>query len=182
MIKNIIVNLPVGGADAATTGYAISVASAFGAHLAGVAFAYKPVLPGTIFGSVRSTLIDAALAECVKSAKDAAAGFDQAARGAGLAVESRILEMTAVDAAQQFSRLARCFDLSIIGQSKQGKLAPEELIVEAALFGSGRPVLVVPYIQRQPLKLDRVLVCWDGSRNAARATLFSARDSNHCTT
>src|SRR5215210_4138215 len=34
---------------------------------------------------------------------------------------------------------------------------------------SGRPVLVVPYIQSTGLKLDRVLVCWDGSRNAARA-------------
>src|SRR5262249_32763384 len=34
---------------------------------------------------------------------------------------------------------------------------------------SGRPVLVVPYIQKGPLKLDRVLVAWDGSRNAARA-------------
>ncbi|HKN09659.1 MAG TPA: universal stress protein, partial [Pseudomonadota bacterium] len=34
---------------------------------------------------------------------------------------------------------------------------------------SGRPVLIVPYIQTAPLSLDRVLVCWDGSRSAARA-------------
>ena len=44
------------------------------------------------------------------------------------------------------------------------------MFVEAALFGSGRPVLIVPYIQQAGLKLDRVLVCWDGSRTAARAT------------
>jgi nucleotide-binding universal stress UspA family protein len=37
------------------------------------------------------------------------------------------------------------------------------------LVGSGRPVLVVPYIHNKPLKLDRVMVCWDGGRNAARA-------------
>jgi len=43
------------------------------------------------------------------------------------------------------------------------------LIVEGALFGSGRPVVVVPYILKAPLKLDRVMVCWDASRNAARA-------------
>jgi nucleotide-binding universal stress UspA family protein len=30
-------------------------------------------------------------------------------------------------------------------------------------------VLVVPYIQAEGLKLDHVMVCWDGSRNAARA-------------
>jgi nucleotide-binding universal stress UspA family protein len=43
------------------------------------------------------------------------------------------------------------------------------LFVQGALFDSGRPMLVVPYIQREGLKLDRVLVCWDGSRNASRA-------------
>ena len=31
------------------------------------------------------------------------------------------------------------------------------------------PILTVPYIQTAGLKLDRVLVCWDGSRSAARA-------------
>ena len=40
---------------------------------------------------------------------------------------------------------------------------------ETALFGSGRPVLVVPYIQKAGMKLDRTLICWDGSRAAARA-------------
>jgi nucleotide-binding universal stress UspA family protein len=28
---------------------------------------------------------------------------------------------------------------------------------------------MVPYIQKEPLKLDNVMVCWDGSRPAARA-------------
>ena len=43
------------------------------------------------------------------------------------------------------------------------------MIAESALFQSGRPLIVVPYIQKAPLKLDRVMVCWDGSRQAARA-------------
>ena len=30
-------------------------------------------------------------------------------------------------------------------------------------------MIVVPYIQKAPLKLDRVMACWDGSRQAARA-------------
>jgi nucleotide-binding universal stress UspA family protein len=37
------------------------------------------------------------------------------------------------------------------------------------LFESGRPVLIVPYIQKTPLKLGRMMACWDGSRSAARA-------------
>jgi hypothetical protein len=38
----------------------------------------------------------------------------------------------------------------------------------AALFQSGRPVVVVPYIQKTGLMLNRLLVCWDGGRQAAR--------------
>jgi nucleotide-binding universal stress UspA family protein len=30
-------------------------------------------------------------------------------------------------------------------------------------------MIVVPYIQKGPLKLDNVMICWDGSRPAARA-------------
>jgi nucleotide-binding universal stress UspA family protein len=170
MIKNIIANVPVGETSAAALPYAISVASVFKAHLTGVAFTYRPVLPGTVFGSVRAEVIDAALAELARAAKGAAARFDEAARSAGLSADCRALEATPVEAAQYFGQLARCFDLAIVGQSEPGKDRSENFIIQAALFESGRPVLVVPYIQRQPIKLDRILVCWDGSRNAARAT------------
>ena len=71
--------------------------------------------------------------------------------------------------------MARNYDLSIIGQARPDSEAPIDVIIEGALFGSGRPVVVVPYIQRTGLKLDRVMVCWDGSRNAARAVADACR-------
>jgi nucleotide-binding universal stress UspA family protein len=43
------------------------------------------------------------------------------------------------------------------------------MISDSTLFESGRPVIIVPYIQKAPIKLDRIMVCWDGSRSAARA-------------
>jgi len=72
-------------------------------------------------------------------------------------------------AGEQFGRIARRFDLAIVGQAEPDISAVEEVIAESALFGSGRPIVVVPYIQKGPLKLDNVMVCWDGSRQAARA-------------
>ena len=45
----------------------------------------------------------------------------------------------------------------------------DEIVAETTLFESGRPMIFVPYIQKAPLKLDNVMVCWDGSRQAARA-------------
>jgi len=57
----------------------------------------------------------------------------------------------------------------VVGQPEREHPAPEEIVDEGALFESGRPVIVVPFIHKGALKLDRVMVCWDGSRAATRA-------------
>ncbi len=97
------------------------------------------------------------------------ARFEEAARRAGLSAQSRMVPTSLAGAADLFAQIARRFDLSVVCQAEPDTMAPQESIIEAALFESGRPVLVVPYIQKEGLKLDRVLVCWDASRNAARA-------------
>jgi hypothetical protein len=43
------------------------------------------------------------------------------------------------------------------------------MLPETEMFNSGRPMLMVPYIYRGLLKLDRIMICWDGGRPAARA-------------
>jgi nucleotide-binding universal stress UspA family protein len=169
MIKDLVVNLPVGHRPVAAADYAISIAEAFGAHISGIAFAYEPVVAPTVMGGVPSDWIDAQRAESAKAADAAIARFEAASQRAGLSAEHRMLPATVGSAADLFGRIARRFDLSVVGQTEPERPAPEELIIESALFESGRPVIVVPYIQKQGLKLDRVLVCWDGSRTATRA-------------
>jgi nucleotide-binding universal stress UspA family protein len=68
-----------------------------------------------------------------------------------------------------FGRIARRFDLAVVGQAQREQGASEELLIEGALFGSGRPLIVVPVTQKHPVKLERIMLCWDGSRPAARA-------------
>jgi nucleotide-binding universal stress UspA family protein len=114
-------------------------------------------------------VIDAQRAQSREAADAAAARFEQAAKRSGLSAEHHVAEATLAGAADAFGSIARRFDISVVGQAEPKKLAAQDLIIEAALFESGRPVLIVPYIQREGLKLDRVMVCWDGSRNAARA-------------
>jgi nucleotide-binding universal stress UspA family protein len=114
-------------------------------------------------------MIDEQHADNEKAATDALAVFDAAAKRAGVSYESRTSDASLAGAAETFSTMARRFDLSVIAQSEPDKVAPEELIAEGALFNSGGPVVVVPYIQKSSLKLDRVIVAWDASRNAARA-------------
>src|SRR4051794_7577482 len=169
MIKDLLVNLTVGAARDYAGEYALSVAQAFEAHIAGIAFAYEPVLPPTIVGGIPANYIEAQRVEGEKAAQAALGQFDEAARRNGLSVEARLLNASLAGAAERFGQMARRFDLAVVGQAEPDKVSPEDLIVEAALFDSGRPVLVVPYIQRAGLNLDHVMVCWDASRNAARA-------------
>ena len=46
MIKDIVVNLSVGKRASFAGDYAVSVAAAFDAHLAGIAFLYDLIVPG----------------------------------------------------------------------------------------------------------------------------------------
>ena len=169
MIKDLVVNLSASdGADPASD-YAISVAEAFQAHAFGIAFAYEPILPPSVMGGLPPEIMESQRAEGENAATAVIARFEESARRAGLSAQSRMIPTSLAGAADVFGRIARRFDLAVVGQAEPDTVAPQELIIEAALFESGRPVLVVPYIQKQGLKLDRVLVCWDASRNAARA-------------
>jgi nucleotide-binding universal stress UspA family protein len=120
-------------------------------------------------GTVPVSFVESQREENDKAANDARAKFDEAARRAGVSSESRALSASFAGSADRFATIARRFDLAVLGQVEPDKADPGELIVENALFSSGRPVLVVPYIQKAGLTLDRVMVCWDASRNAARA-------------
>ena len=169
MFKDIVVNLSVGEAADAATEYAVSVAAAFDAHLAGIAFCYEPAAAEFGYEGVAPSLIEAERESAMRAARAAIEKFEASARRNLLSVESRQLDASFGGAGAQFGAIARRFDLSVITQAEPRKVVPEGMIIEGALFGSGRPVLVVPYIQRAGLTLERTMVCWDGSRNAARA-------------
>jgi nucleotide-binding universal stress UspA family protein len=169
MIKDLVVNLTGGSPQDFAADYAISIAETFGAHIGGVGFVYEPVIPGSLLGGIPVDLIEAQREENAKTANAAVARFEAAARTAGLSVESRILDASIAGAADLFGRIARRFDLAVVGQARPREGSSEELLIEGALFESGRPVVVVPYVQTGGLKLERVLVCWDGSRPATRA-------------
>jgi len=65
----------------------------------------------------------------------------------------------------------RASDLIIVSQQNRDDVeaAHENEFVEQTLLTAGRPVLVVPSSGEFPVIGDRVLLCWDGSREAARA-------------
>jgi nucleotide-binding universal stress UspA family protein len=169
MIKDVLVNLSLGERGGFAGEYAVSVAAAFEAHVAGIAFLYDPIIPLSGACYIPADVIDTQERDNANATKAAADQFARAAARAGVSAEPLTLSSSVSGAGEQFSRLARRFDLSVVGQAEPETNAIEEVIAEAALFDSGRPVIIVPYIQKAPLKLDRVMVCWDGGKTAARA-------------
>jgi nucleotide-binding universal stress UspA family protein len=173
MIKDIVVNLSVGEKPGPACEYAVSLASAFDAHLAGIAFLYDPIVPVSGAGYIPADVIEAQERDNEQATRAALEQFNAACARAGVSAEPLTLTASYGGVGEQFGRIARRFDIAVVGQAEPESSAVEEIIAEAALFESGRPVIVVPYIQKAPLKLDNVMVCWDGSRAAARAVADS---------
>jgi nucleotide-binding universal stress UspA family protein len=169
MIKDIVVNLEHQIARDPARDFAITVAETFDTHVAGVAFVYIPEFPGYVMlEKIPHDMMAQMVAESEKAARAAIERFDAAARRSQVSAEHCLLKALGVIAPEILSRLARRFDLSVLMQSEPGRVNNDDMI-ETSLFQSGRPVIVVPYTQKDGLKLDRVVCCWDGSRAAARA-------------
>ncbi|HEY7296545.1 MAG TPA: universal stress protein [Xanthobacteraceae bacterium] len=66
----------------------------------------------------------------------------------------------------------RLFDLTVLGRPGRSAQHPRVPPLEAALFESGRPVLIAPRIA-PPVVGKNVLIAWNGSTEQARTTAFA---------
>jgi nucleotide-binding universal stress UspA family protein len=169
MIKDIVVNLSVTEGGGPVGDYAVSLASTLQAHLTGIAFVYDPIVPVSGTGYIPPEIIETQQADSDAAAKAAIDRFAAATSREKLSAEPLTLSASFAGAGDQFARITRRFDIAVVGQAEPERSAVEDMIAETTLFESGRPMLMVPYIQKAALKLDNVMVCWDGSRQAARA-------------
>ncbi len=169
-MKKILLPLTGRPLDRRAVAAAFLVAGRFGSHLHGLC-----VMPQVeVRTSVESAALPKALieqlirigqADQVEVVATAQRLFDDArSRHAG--VPAAWLQATG-PLAETISEEARLADLVVIAQASDGTNAMGP-VIEAALFGSGRPVLLAPL--EEPATLgDAVAVAWDGGSAAARA-------------
>jgi len=167
-MKDLIVKLEHEKAHDQALAFAVSIAETFSAHIAGVAYGNLAGLPDYGMAGVPGSVVADILAQSEQSARAALTRFHAVASRNGISVSDHLVLDTGFGTADTFATFARHYDLSVIRQSDDD--GPDNsLIIEAALFNTGRPAIIVPYIQSDELKLDRVLCCWDGGAPAARA-------------
>ncbi|TVR08122.1 MAG: universal stress protein [Salinarimonadaceae bacterium] len=164
--KDILVTLPPGG-DAVGP-YAASLAAALGARVRAAAVALDPTLPAYVIPQIPLAVLDRVEEEAREDARGRLAAFEEQAKAAGAKVEPFIVEGDMDTAFDRITKLARYHDLTIVEQAGPDRPALA-LLVETVLFGAGRPLLIVPYIQRAPFSLRSVIVAWTETAPAARA-------------
>ncbi len=169
MIKDILVNLPLRANEDRTTAFAASLAGYFGAHLTGIAFMYWPLFACVQMGAAEQQFIKEHDAAAKKSADAAVERLAFEIRRELVSWNTHQISVPADEAPGQFAEITRAFDLAVVAQAEPEFGAMDELIAEAALFQSGRPILLVPRSQIAQFKLDRIAVLWDGSVSATRA-------------
>lgn len=149
---------------------AFPVARQFGAHLIG--FHAEPER-----GAVASPAYYAQMRKAVEQAErfeermeSMARHFRDRAAREDVLCEWRSASTRGLDTSGAVIDSARCADLVVVGQpdGKAASKLSEE--VERVIFEGGRPVLFVPYAARIPVRYDRVMVAWNGTRESASAT------------
>ena len=166
IIKDMALLLEPGSEAAAR--YALSMARLYDAHLTVLGVAVEPTGAMGI-PEASAALVLSLLDKSRDDVRNMLEKVGAQARELGIAIETELVETTLGQAHETIARALREFDLSVIGQPDPDGPGDATRIIETALFRSGRPILVVPYIQREPLRLGTVLVAWDGSAAAARA-------------
>lgn len=113
-------------------------------------------------------LVADAKAACRAQGKKLELALASAFQPAGIGMTTAEVECFATAFGDASAEEARYHDLVLFGIPK-GSAAIIDT-AQAILFGSGRPVVLVPE-EKAPSSFDRVTVAWDGSRPAARAVL-----------
>lgn len=150
--------------------YALALATAFDARLTGLAFASEPSMPPMTMGAMSAEFLMEQRARGRKVAEEGLAAFSQAAKAAGVDFDTELADGVTGTAGRLLARHSRTADLVVVGQeAPDDPLAIRNALIEAALFDSGRPVLVVPHAGADSAGFERIAIAWDGGRPATRA-------------
>lgn len=152
-------------------GPALDVAAPFGAHLVGLSITPPiVVVPAGMPGSPDTIVLDEHCKAYRRDNPEMKAAMEAAAHARGLDTawhEAETGSTTVADIALQHARVA---DLVVASQTAPDWLGSPHLdIADRLVLESGRPVLIVPNAGPQQAIGRKIVVAWNGAREAARA-------------
>ena len=155
------------GEHSSALAYAMSLSQQANAHLTLQAASMRYGVPGSLVGAFGAELINRENRRITELAD----AFAEKARGradlAGVTCTIETPSLIYANLCDQLLAHARVHDLSILDLEKN-PVQRDRGLIEAALFESGRPVLIVPP-GCETFAAKRILIAWDGGASAARA-------------
>lgn len=147
---------------------AAELAQRHNAHLVGVHMRPPFEAPTFFDGTMAMGNLFDAYETAAKADQDAAAAaFAKAIKGTHLAHEWRVVDGY-VD--EQLAIQARYADLLVLGQTDPQSESPTPpASPESVVLATGRPALVVPHIGAPAKPAKTAMLCWNASRESARA-------------
>ena len=96
--------------------------------------------------------------------------FEEAMRAEGLSHDFHLLDARSPVIADEVMASGRCADLVLVSATNPDEITGVERdFVEQVVMGVGRPVIVLPAQGDASIRLNEIVVGWDGGREAARA-------------
>lgn len=178
----VLVAVGSGDSSAAAIDTALTVGKTFGSHVVGLHVRADskdavPLLGEGMSGAMIEEIVELAEKEAGKRAVVARKIFDERCAKAGAPMVEAPPAPSTLSAAwieevgrddETLGRRGRLADLVVVARPRAEDEASQALALNAALFETGRPVLVVP--PTAPLTVGRrIAISWNGSPQAARA-------------
>lgn len=170
MFKDILLPMP---GEPRTSGSAVlrralEVARLMEAHVSGLVVESSVTMPVSFrpYGSELERQLEVRKAEVREAALSRLAEFEEEARRAGLSHDAQIVTVPdgAFDPVVEHARLRGLTIVPFIGDDEI-----HSDMLQALIFESGRPVLLLPEDDGETLRFGRVVLAWDFGRAAARA-------------
>jgi len=157
---------------AAAVRQGIDIAALLGAHVSALTFRIELPRPGNVLANALLDVPGMVAAEQEKSAANAQelmTFFEQRAKERGVLNAQIVERSTTSQLPAAVIEHARTYDLAMIPVGEVPGL--QQHVAESVIFGSGRPVIVLPEAPKRhaSASLDVVGVAWDFGRPAARA-------------
>src|SRR3712207_4251273 len=169
-IKDLLVQVDQTPAAQVRIDAALNLAERFGSHVTALFLMAEPFMRGVAGYHLPAEVVREHLRHSEAEADTVFAAVREAADRRGIELETRREPGSLDRLPALLARIARNADLVIVGEPNPEESGTDETaLVEAAFMDTGRPALVVPYVGAQALPPGRVLVAWDGSREASRA-------------
>lgn len=144
-----------------------ALAARFEGHLIGLHAEALPIPYTSTIGFPDAEFLQASTEVNEERSHKIGAIFRERTAKAGVTAEWRSLESFSGDSAHSGIATARSCDLVVAAQGGADGASPD---VDALLYEAGRPILVTPRDGPALATFRRVIVAWNGSREAARAT------------